>query len=70
MAYFYEFELILAGIILLSAMTAGGIKIWLKKRSELEKSKHTQSQEQDQNFWKQTLLSSFSTSNFSKKAHN
>ncbi len=50
MAYFYEFELILAGIILLSAMTAGGIKIWLKNRSELEKSKHTQSQEQDQNF--------------------
>jgi len=50
MAYFYGFELILAGIILLSAMTFGGIKIWLKKRSELEKSKHTQSQEQDQNF--------------------
>ncbi len=49
MAYFYEFELILAGIILLSAMTAGGIKIWLKKRSELEKSKKIQSQEQDQN---------------------
>ncbi len=50
MAYFYEFELILAGIILLSAMTAGGIKIWLKKRSELEKSKQIQSEEQDQNF--------------------
>ena len=50
MAYFYEFELILAGIILLSAMTFGGIRIWLKKRSELEKSKHTQSKEQDQNF--------------------
>lgn len=49
MAYFYEFELILAGIILLSAMTFGGIKIWLKKRSEL-KSKQIQSKEQDQNF--------------------
>ena len=49
MVYFYQFELILAGIILLSAMTFGGIKIWLKKRSELEKSKHTQSKEQDQN---------------------
>jgi len=50
MAYFYEFELILAGIILLSAMTAGGVKIWLKKRSELEKSKQIQSKDQDQNF--------------------
>ena len=50
MAYFYSFELILAGIILLSAMSAAGIKIWLKKRSELEKSKQVQSQEQDQNF--------------------
>ncbi len=50
MAYFYEFELILAGIILLSAMTAGGVKIWLKKRSELEKSKQIQSKEQDKNF--------------------
>ncbi len=50
MAYFYEVELILAGIILLSAMTAGGVKIWLKKRSELEKSKQIQSKEQDQNF--------------------
>ncbi len=49
MAYFYEFELILAGIILLSAMTAGGIRIWLKKRSEL-KSKQFQSKDQDQNF--------------------
>jgi len=51
MAYFYQFELILAGIILLSAMTAGGIRIWLKKRSELEKSKQFQSKEEDQNFY-------------------
>jgi len=29
---FYSFEMILVGIILLSAMTAGGIKIWLKQR--------------------------------------
>ncbi len=50
MAYFYEFELILAGIILLSAMTSGGVKIWLKKRSELENSKQIQSKDQDQNF--------------------
>ncbi len=32
MGYFYQFELILAGIILLSAMAFGGIRIWLKKR--------------------------------------
>ena len=34
MAYFYHFELILAGIILLSAMGFAGIKIWLKRKSE------------------------------------
>ena len=48
MAYFYEFELILAGIILLSAMTAGGVRIWFKKRADL-KLEHHQNQEQDQN---------------------
>ena len=31
---FYSFEMILVGIILLSGMTAGGIKIWLKRRNE------------------------------------
>ncbi len=34
MGYFYQFELILAGIILLSAMAFGGIRIWLKRRQE------------------------------------
>ncbi len=29
---FYSFELVLVGMILLSAMTIGGIKIWLKRR--------------------------------------
>ena len=29
---FYSFEMVLVGIILLSGMTAGGIKIWLKRR--------------------------------------
>ena len=34
---FYSFEMVLVGIILLSAMAAGGIKIWLKrKRAPLE----------------------------------
>ena len=31
---FYSFEMILVGIILLSAMTAGGIKLWLKRRDD------------------------------------
>ena len=31
---FYSFEIILVGIILLSAMAAGGIKIWLKRRPD------------------------------------
>jgi hypothetical protein len=29
---FYSFEMMLVGIILLSAMTAGGIKLWIKRR--------------------------------------
>ena len=28
----YHFELQMAGVILLTAMTAGGISLWLKKR--------------------------------------
>ena len=31
---FYSFEMMLVGIILLSAMTAGGIKLWLKRRHD------------------------------------
>lgn len=34
MAYFYQYELVLAGIILLSAMGYGGVRMWLKKRRE------------------------------------
>ncbi|MEX0639709.1 MAG: hypothetical protein WEB28_00405 [Nitrosopumilaceae archaeon] len=34
---FYSFEMILVGIILLSAMSAGGIKIWLaRKKASLD----------------------------------
>ena len=29
---FYSFEMVLVGIILLSGMTVGGLKIWLKRR--------------------------------------
>ena len=35
---FYSFEMILVGIILLSAMAAGGIKIWLNKKTDSLKS--------------------------------
>ena len=31
---FYSFEMILVGIILLSAITAGGVKIWLANKKE------------------------------------
>ncbi len=31
---FFSFEMILVGIILLSGMAAGGIKIWLKKKQD------------------------------------
>lgn len=30
----YQFELFLAGIILLTAMIAGGISLWLKRRND------------------------------------
>lgn len=33
---FYSFEMILVGIILLSAMAFGGIKLWLNKRANSE----------------------------------
>ena len=29
---FYQFELMMAGVILLSAMTVGGIALWWKRR--------------------------------------
>ena len=47
---FYSFEMILVGIILLSGMTAGGIKIWLKQRQNaLEQSDLKDDSEQKQN---------------------
>ena len=45
---FYSFELILAGIILLSAMAAGGVKLWLNKRqAALEQIKLDEDSEQN-----------------------
>ena len=42
---FYSFELQMAGVILLTAMAAGGISLWLKRR-KLEK-ESTESIDQD-----------------------
>ena len=33
---FYSFEMVLVGIILLSAMAFGGVQIWRKRRKESE----------------------------------
>jgi len=45
---FYSFELILAGIILLTAMVAGGISLWLKRRNEqIEQLKQAENEEQN-----------------------
>lgn len=31
---FYSFEMVLVGIILLSAMGFGGVKLWMKRKNE------------------------------------
>ncbi|MGI9567940.1 MAG: hypothetical protein ACR2LL_13160 [Nitrosopumilus sp.] len=37
----YHFELQMAGVILLTAMAAGGISLWLKRRKELSRLEDT-----------------------------
>jgi len=49
MGYFYQFELILAGIILLSAMAFGGIRIWLKRRAPQSETSSLEKDESEQN---------------------
>ncbi len=49
MGYFYQFELIMAGIILLSAMTFGGIRIWLKRREQQSETLPLKKDETEQN---------------------
>jgi len=50
MAYFYEFELVLAGVILLSAMIVAGIRIWTKRKNEqLEKTEHSENELPEEN---------------------
>ncbi|PIW32408.1 MAG: hypothetical protein COW27_04215 [Nitrosopumilales archaeon CG15_BIG_FIL_POST_REV_8_21_14_020_37_12] len=41
----YHFELQLAGVILLSAMTVGGISLWLKRRKARQESEHVHNDE-------------------------
>ena len=49
MGYFYHYELILAGIILLSAMAFGGIRLWLKRRQEKSQELNLEQDEPEQN---------------------
>ena len=46
---FYSFEMILVGIILLSGMTAGGIKLWLSRRQESLKQSNSNDTSEQQN---------------------
>ena len=43
---FYHFELQMAGVILLTAMTAGGISLWLKRRKDRIAEELSQNEEQ------------------------
>ena len=40
---FYSLELQMAGVILLTAMAAGGISLWIKRRKDQKKLDETQS---------------------------
>ena len=42
---FYYFELQMAGVILLTAMAAGGISLWLKRRREQKELERAQNDE-------------------------
>jgi len=45
---FYQFELVLAGIILLTAMAFGGFSLWRKRRNaQLEQMEQTENDEQN-----------------------
>lgn len=46
---FYAFELQLAGIILLTAMTAGGISLWLKRRRDKLNQLEEEAKKEEQN---------------------
>ncbi|KKK91167.1 hypothetical protein LCGC14_2715670 [marine sediment metagenome] len=46
---FYAFELQLAGIILLTAMVAGGISLWLKRRRDKLNQLKEEAKKEEQN---------------------
>ncbi len=46
---FYAFELQLVGIILLTAMTAGGISLWLKRRRDKLNQLEEEAKKEEQN---------------------
>ncbi len=47
---FYSFEMVLVGIILLSAMAFGGVRLWLKRKNEADKLQNvTDSEPKDPN---------------------
>ena len=47
---FYSFEMVLVGIILLSAMGIGGVRLWLKRKNEATKLQNvTESEPNDSN---------------------
>jgi len=46
---FYSFEMILVGIILLSGMVAGGIKLWLKRKHDSLKQSDLNDDSEQQN---------------------
>ncbi len=47
---FYSFEMVLVGIILLSAMGFGGVRLWLKRKNEATKLQNaTESEPNDSN---------------------
>lgn len=48
---FYSFEMVLVGIILLSAMGFGGVKLWLKRKNEAKQLQNSNDAElSDSNF--------------------
>ncbi len=46
----YSFELQMAGVILLTAMAAGGISLWLKRRKERKDLENIATKDDSQNF--------------------
>ena len=45
----YSFELQMMGVILLTAMTAGGISLWLKRRKERKDLENIETKDDSQN---------------------